>query len=163
MTGKLHCRHFSRIFCTQQSQHDPELQIVSRLKFRQQLIMRRRPHTLLVFNNNVQFFLAVNFNFAKCEVLTMGVKRQGCFIERKHETFYINNKHKKLCFKGPHLLPSFTRYKMLKIANKVEINFALLTQPTQSKSIKAIKLQFDHSILIKIPLRRFHIAIETSC
>ena len=35
---------------------------------------------------------------------------------------------------------------MLKIANKVGINFALLTQPTQSKSMKAIKLQFDHSI-----------------
>ena len=38
------------------------------------------------------------------------------------------------------VLPFFSSYKMLKIANKVGINFALLTQPTQGKSIKAIKL-----------------------
>ena len=38
------------------------------------------------------------------------------------------------------LLPFFASYKMLKIANKVRINFALLTQPTKGKSIKAIKL-----------------------
>ena len=42
--------------------------------------------------------------------------------------------------KETNLLPFFASYKMLKIANKVGINFALLTQATQSKSIKTIKL-----------------------
>ena len=53
---------------------------------------------------------------------------------------------------------------MLKIANKVRINFALLTQPTESESMKAIKpYKFRHPILIKLPLRRLQIAIKTSC
>ena len=68
------------------TERDPELQIFCpcQNKLRKEFENRRGGRTLCLMTTVMcKFFLAVNFNFAKCEVLTLGVRRkQKDVIER---------------------------------------------------------------------------------